>query len=603
MTEFSRPIRTRAARLQRTALRLAILLTALLVSASAAQPAAAIDRDGIANALLATVQIIMPDNDYEIFSLGSGTVMNDSGLILTNYHVVEGDRPNGLRNDDGRAAIAVAPADLRGESVLKFFGEVVKTHPELDLALIQIVAPIDNPQAQLPSNLGLTPITLGNSDDLIISDEINMFGYPDIGSNTPTYTKGIVAGFLDEDRNGIYEWIKTDASLAHGNSGGLATDANGHFVGVPTLVAGDDAGSLGLVRSGNIALDFVRSYFPSSGGDGPGIANVQFAEAINRRGKPVNPDVRFTAGITDLYVVFDFAGFNDGAPFTYVWYRDGFESARDSFAWDSGTEGASWVSLYNDDGLADGFVEVELIYDGQSLYRGGVVIGEVDQRVSLTQPVFGAITFAEDVQAGQAINAGFVFSDRNEVYALFDYSGMTNGAEWRTRWLLNGQEVFSSPAVWDAGESGTYYVSLAHDYGLPAGDYTLELYVEDDLAQSGDFEITDTDQPTVQPINLIGVVSDEDNSRQLISGALIIFLQPGVTIDDWVDADFPDDMVYASGTSNRRGKFQLDAKVMPGESYSVAVLHDDYRAITVDDFLIEADSTDPYELEITMRRK
>ncbi len=93
MTEFSRPIRTRAARLQRTALRLAILLTALLVSASAAQPAAAIDRDGIANALLATVQIIMPDNDYEIFSLGSGTVMNDSGLILTNYHVVEGDRP------------------------------------------------------------------------------------------------------------------------------------------------------------------------------------------------------------------------------------------------------------------------------------------------------------------------------------------------------------------------------------------------------------------------------------------------------------------------------------------------------------------------------
>ncbi len=110
------------------------------------------------------------------------------------------------------------------------------------------------------SNLGLTPITLGNSDDLIISDEINMFGYPDIGSNTPTYTKGIVASFLDEDRNGIYEWIKTDASLAHGNSGGLATDANGHFVGVPTLVAGDDA-SLGLVRSGNIALDFVRSYF------------------------------------------------------------------------------------------------------------------------------------------------------------------------------------------------------------------------------------------------------------------------------------------------------------------------------------------------------
>ena len=62
-------------------------------------------------------------------------------------------------------------------------------------------------------------------------------------------------------------------------------------------------------------------------------------------------------------------------------------------------------------------------------------------------------------------------------------------------------------------------------------------------------------------------------------------------------------MIYGSGTSNRRGRYQLDAKVMPGESYSVVVLHDDYRSNTVDDFLIEPDSTDPYELEITMRRK
>jgi hypothetical protein len=603
MMEFSRPIRTRATRLQRTALRLAMILTALLISASAAQPAAAIDREGITRALLATVQVIVPDNEFEIFSLGSGTVMNDSGLILTNYHVVDGDRPNGLRNDDGMAAIAVAPADLRGESVLKYYGLVVKTHPELDLALIQIVATIDNPQAQLPSNLGLTPITLGNSDDLIISDEINMFGYPDIGSNTPTYTKGIVAGFLDEDRDGIYEWIKTDASLAHGNSGGLATDANGHFVGVPTQVAGDDAGSLGLVRTGNIALEFVRSYFPSSGGDGPSVTNVQFAEAINRRGRAINPGVRFVGGITDLYAVFDHAKFKNGAPFTYVWYRDGFESARDSFAWDSGADGTSWVSLYNDEGLADGFVEVELIYDGQSLYRGGVVIGEVNQRAPASQPVFGPITFAQDIQGGQPVNAGTVFSDLYEIYAFFDYSGMTNGAEWRTRWLVDGQEVLSSPAVWDAGESGGYYVSLSHDYGLPAADYMLELYIEDDLAQSGGFEVTETDQPAAQPINLIGVVSDEDNSRQLISGALIIFLQPGVTIDNWIDADFPDDMIYGSGTSNRRGRYQLDAKVMPGESYSVVVLHDDYRSITVDDFLIEPDSTDPYELEITMRRK
>jgi len=603
MMESTCPMRSSAARLRAWAMRVVVTLVALLVSASAAQPAVAIDRDGITSALLATVQVVMPDNDFEIFSLGSGTILNDSGLILTNFHVVDGDRPNGLRNDDGMVAIAVAPTDLRGESVLKYLGLVVKTHADLDLALIQIVAMIDDPEAPLPDNLGLTPVQLGDSDELIISDEINMFGYPDIGSNTPTYTKGIVAGFLDENRDGIYEWIKTDASLAHGNSGGLATDSSGRFVGVPTQVTGDDAGSLGLVRSGNVALEFVRSYFPNSGGDGPRITKVEYAEAINRRGKPVNPAVRFASGITDLYAAFEFAAFEDGKPFTYVWYVDGFETVRDSFAWDGGSEGTSWVSVYNEDGLSDSFMEVELIYDGQSLYRGGVVIGEVEQRTVTGQPTFGPITFSSEVEADEPVNPGTVFSDLLEIYAFFDYSGMSNGTEWSTRWLVDGQEVLSTPAVWDSGESGGYYVSLYHDEGLPTAEYTLELYIGDDLAQSGSFSVEDSGRSEVQPINLVGKITDEDNSRRTISGALVIFLQPGVSIDEWVDADFPDDMVYGSGTSNRRGQFQLDTKVVPGESYSIAVLHDDYRAITVDDFLIEPDSTDPYELEITMQRE
>ena len=169
----------------------------------------------------------MPDNEFENFSLGSGTIMNTSGLILTNYHVVEGERPNGLMNDDGIVGVAITPPDLRGESILKFVGLVVRTDPELDLALVQIVGLFDEPDAPLPDNLGLSPIQVGDSNDLMISDEVNMFGYPGIGSNTPTYTKGIVSGFLDDDRDGLYEWIKTDAGLAHGNSGGLATDGNG----------------------------------------------------------------------------------------------------------------------------------------------------------------------------------------------------------------------------------------------------------------------------------------------------------------------------------------------------------------------------------------
>lgn len=580
---------------------LAITFLVLIATAFSVQPASALDRDGVSSALRATVQVIVPDNDFEMFSLGSGTVMTNQGLILTNFHVVQGDRDNGLMNDDALVGIAVIPPDLRGESILKYFGLVVKTDEELDLALVQIVALVDDPEAPLPANLGLTPIAYGNSDELMISDEINMFGFPGLGGNTATYTKGIVSGFLDEDRDGNFEWIKTDAELNHGNSGGLATDGAGRFIGVPTAGMTDDVGKIGMVRTGNMALGFVNSYFPNPVGNGAQITQVRYAEAVNRRGEPLNPAVKFAAGTTDLYAVFDYVGLEDGKDMTFVWYRDGFEIMRDPLVWDGGADGNSWSSIYNDNGLDEGFTEFEIIFDGTSLYRGGVMVGEGSgpQPVNLN-PAIDVITFAEDIANDEPVNVGDTFSDVDVVYAFFDYSGMSNGAAWTTRWFLDDAMVLEDDYIWDAGEAGANYVSLSHPDGLPVGRYTLEIDIEGELAQSGSFTVQEGDTPVPTEIGVIGAVHDRNNSRNTISGALIVFLAPGVSVQDWIDADFADDMVHGTGTSNRRGEFQLDNTVIPGESYSIVIVHDDYQPITADDYEIPSDSTDPYELDVTM---
>jgi serine protease Do len=577
-----------------------VLLSTLFV----VKPAEALSRDLTANALRATVQIIVPDNDFENFSLGSGTIMNNEGLVLTNYHVVAEDAGGSrLFNDDGLVGIAITPPDLRGESILKYFGVVVKTDPALDLALVQIVSLADDPDAPLPANLGLLPIEYGNSDDLMISDEINMFGYPGLGGNTPTYTRGIVAGFLDEDRDGIYEWIKTDAELNYGNSGGLATDDQGRFIGVPTAGNRDQMGKIGLVRSGNIALNFVRSYFPQQQGAGPSVSNVRFAEAVNRRNQAINPAVTFASGLSDLYAVFDFSNFQDGRSLTYIWYLDGLVYVQESFPWDSGASGTSWVSLYDEEALDDGFVELELRFDGQSLYRGGVTIGDVApvSNQNLGAASFGPIVFSAN-EAGT--NTGTSFSNLEVIYGFFDYTGMANGTEWVTRWYYNNQLVLETPDVWQDGPSGNFYVSLSHPDGLPAGEYRLELYIRNSLASQGGFRIQASSQPPVaRGVSVIGTVTEVDNSRQRISGALIVILDPAYTVDDWIDEDFPDYMVHATGSSNRRGDYQLDAPVMPGQSYSVVVVHDDYQPIVADGYQIPVDATDPYELEVTMQRK
>ena len=583
---------------------LLFIFLALAFSAFSIRPAAALSREGVSAALRSTVQVIVPDNDFEMFSLGSGTIMDDSGLILTNYHVVEGEASNGFMNDSALVGIAVTPPDLRGEAVLKYFGLVVKSDPELDLALIQIVSLADDPEAALPENLGLPAIAIGNSDDLMISDEVNMFGFPGLGGNTPTYTKGIVSGFLDEDRNGIYEWIKTDAELNYGNSGGLATDEQGRFIGVPSAGNTDDIGKIGLVRTGNLALDFVNSYFPAPVGDGPNVNNVRFAEVINRRGEAVNPAVQFASGLTDLYAVFDFANFEDGLDLTYVWYLDGFEIARDSFQWDVGESGSSWVSLYDEVGLQDGLTELELIFDGVSVYRGGVMIGEANavDPINTGEASVGEITFAEDVSGDQPVGVSNTFAGVKTVYAFFDYEGMTNGVEWIPRWSWDGEVILDEAFVWDGGASGSYWTTVTHPDGLPAGTFALEIVVDGEVLQSASFDVQEGGTPQPTEITLIGSVVDRNNSRTDISGALIALLNPGTTVEDWVEAEFADSMVHGSATSNGRGEFQLDNTVVPGEFYSVIVVHDDYEPIAVDDFQIPPDATDPYELEVTMDR-
>ncbi|MCC6453652.1 MAG: trypsin-like peptidase domain-containing protein [Caldilineaceae bacterium] len=582
-----------------------VVALALLATAVAVQPASALSREGVSTALRSTVQVIVPDNDFEMFSLGSGTVMNTDGLILTNNHVVEGESRNGLMNNDALAFIAVPPADLRGEAIIKYFGVIAKTDADIDLALVQIIGLVDDPEAPLPANLGLPAIEYGNSDDLMIGDEINMFGYPGLGGNTPTYTKGTVAGFLDEDRNGVYEWIKTDAELNHGNSGGLSTDDLGRFVGVPTAGNTDDTGKIGLVRSGNLALDFVNSYFPNPAGDGPQVTNVQYAEVINRRGEAVNPATQFPTGTTDIYAVFDYKGFANGGDFSYVWYADGQEIARDAFGWDGGASGTNWVSTYDDNGLPDGFIELQILYGGTSIYRGGVMIGEGN----LVDPVnpgtasFGDITFAEGVSGSnqpQGVNTSF--ANVQEVYGFFDYEGMVNGAAWTSRWYYQDQLVLETPSTWDGGANGTSWVSIYHPDGLPVGQFDLELEVQGEIFQTGSFTVQDGGVAPTTEVGVIGVVNDRNNQRTTISGALVVFLQPGFTVDEWIDEDFPDSMIHGTANSNRRGEFQLDNTVIPGEFYSIVVVHDDYQPVAVDDWQIPEDTGDPYELEVSMDR-
>lgn len=358
-----------------------------------------------------------------------------------------------------------------------------------------------------------------------------------------------------------------------------------------------------------MAMEWVRRVLLDEPGtsqadpSAPTVANVQYATAIDSRGEARRPGVRFDSGVSTIYATFDYVNFANGATFGFTWYRNGFQLFSDGVVWDAGKEGSTWVNVYADDGLEDGFYELEIKYNGADIYRSGVVVGEATQSGSAS---FGPITFAAGVtDDDRPSNPGSNFANVSEIYAFFAVNGVENGAKWTRRWYIDDELVTGKDDVWKDGALDATWISLISNEGaLPIGRYRLELLIEDTLVQSGEMDIVApaAAAPTIPDVNIVGTVQSADNRRRAISGATIFFLVPGVTTDEFLN-DPTDDLVFAQGVSDADGAYQLNKKLTPGMAYSVVAYKEGYKVVAADDFEIPIDATNPYEVNVTMEKR
>ena len=180
---------------------------------------------------------------------GSGIILSTDGLILTNNHVVAGAGP-------GTPPLPGAPAGAAQTKVTFADGRtatfsVVGTDPSSDIAVVR---------AQGVS--GLTPITVGSSENLRVGQDVVAIGSP-LGLEG-TVTTGIVsalnrpvaAGGDAKNQNTVLDAIQTDAAINPGNSGGALVNMNGELVGVNSAIA-TLGGDSGQSQSGSIGLGFA----------------------------------------------------------------------------------------------------------------------------------------------------------------------------------------------------------------------------------------------------------------------------------------------------------------------------------------------------------
>lgn len=222
------------------------------VTAERTPPASSQTDGGLRQALLGTVQIIAPTGSGAS-STGSGTTLTPKGHILTNFHVIGNPDTGRLYNRSGDIFVALNPPDLRADPEVRYVAEVVEVDRGLDLALLKLRALVTG--EALPADLELPVMPVGDSDTVNIGDQLSIIGFPGLGGNTVTYTRGTVSGFLTGEG-----WIKTDAEINSGNSGGAAIDASGKLVGIPSEANAERTevpGKIGLVRPVNLARPLI----------------------------------------------------------------------------------------------------------------------------------------------------------------------------------------------------------------------------------------------------------------------------------------------------------------------------------------------------------
>jgi S1-C subfamily serine protease len=154
---------------------------------------------------------------------GTGMVITKNGLVVTNNHVIAAAVNGGTITVTRTGSTKALPATLIG------------TNPIDDVALIRI-----------NNTSGLTPVTFGNSNDLVVGDAVVAIGNAlGLAAGTPTVTSGIVsalgrtvtAGSTSSSET-LDNMIQTDAAINPGNSGGPLLDSSGDVIGMNTAVAG-----------------------------------------------------------------------------------------------------------------------------------------------------------------------------------------------------------------------------------------------------------------------------------------------------------------------------------------------------------------------------
>ncbi|MGQ9886893.1 MAG: S1 family peptidase [Aggregatilineales bacterium] len=242
---------------------LCLLLALLLSIGGAALAQDRLPTDQVEELARSVVLIVSLVNG-EPLQFGSGTIVDRVGTIYTNRHVVEGADDYAIYMLD----------DLNELPVLRYYAALYLMFDQMDFAILQINRDADG-RAVLPGSLDLPFIDVASnyrlSDSAVRGDRIHIFGYPSIADGYLAVIPGSITTIRNGDIGGkrMPVWLQTDAEASPGNSGGLAVNADGKPIGIPTEVASEERTGGRLVGILPLSAVYELSQLPAGQATGP----------------------------------------------------------------------------------------------------------------------------------------------------------------------------------------------------------------------------------------------------------------------------------------------------------------------------------------------
>lgn len=371
------------------------------------------DNEALARATVQIFALYDSGAQWDIVWTGSGSIIHPEGLILTNAHVVD-------NRFDEYTDLGVAITGRTDEPPeLLYLAGIAAIDYGLDLAVIRIVSDLDG-NSTTPN---LPFISVGDSDLLVIGADLRILGYPGIGGETITFTEGAVSGFIQERGLEGRAWIKTDATIAGGNSGGMGVNQEGELIGVPTIASSGDedsaivdcrpvadtnrdgyidefdtcvpiGGFINGLRPVNLANPLIEAALADreyTGGMDPSttptgafdlsetfFSNIDFADGVTENDEPTQYWYALPSAIERICAFWDYEGMQDGMVWSAFWSVDGELDESGSIfnnIWQGGEQGNWWVCIFSDFGLDDGTYELVLEVEGESLVNESVFVG------------------------------------------------------------------------------------------------------------------------------------------------------------------------------------------------------------------------------------